>query len=76
MELTGRQWRCIEAGREAMRETISASYPGDIVPLVAVAIVGAFAEICRKSTAGDDLVAIINSELHEVGLELRHTRRH
>jgi len=59
-----------------MRETIAANYPGDVVPLVAVAIVGAFAEIRRKSTAAGELVAIINGELREVGLELRHLRRH
>jgi hypothetical protein len=76
MELTERQWLILEAGRKAMRETIAASYPGDVVPLVAVAIVGAFAEICRKSSAGPELVQIINSELAEVGLELRHMRRH
>ena len=75
MELTAQQWAIVEAGRKAMRETIRAYYPGDVVPLVTVAVVGSFAEICRKSTAEPELVAIINAELRDVGLELRHTRR-
>ena len=38
MELTERQWLIVEAGRKAMRETIAASCPGDVVPLVGVAV--------------------------------------
>ena len=74
MELTERQWQAVEAGRKAMRESIAASYPGDVVPLVAVAV--AVAEIYHTSTASPDVIAIINSELRDVGLELLAMRRH
>jgi hypothetical protein len=74
VELTERQWLTVEAGRKALRETIAAGYPGDVVPLVTVAIVGLFSNICRASSGKADLVAIINSELRDVGLELRPTR--
>ena len=59
-----------------MRRAIAAEYPGDVVPPVAVAVVGEFASICHLSSGKRDLVAIINAELREVGLELRPTRRH
>jgi hypothetical protein len=70
MELTQRQHDTIEASRKAMIETIKAAYPEDLQPLLVVGIVAAFLDVCRSS------LAIINSELSAVGLQVVKRERH
>jgi hypothetical protein len=76
VELTKRQEEAIEAGRKALRETIRQAYPLDVVPLVAVGIVGMFADVIRASAASRELIEIVNRELAQTGLEVVRKRRH
>lgn len=76
-ELTPRQWQTVQAGRQALIEAIGKDYPAaaDQNRLGAVAIAGAFADMCTFSLARADLVAVINAQLRDAGLELRPVRR-
>jgi hypothetical protein len=75
VELTKRQHETIEAGRRAMRQTIEAEYPLDVVPLYCVAAVGLFSDICRTSLATGELLSIINRELSSAGLQVVKKQR-
>jgi hypothetical protein len=76
-ELTERQWLAVAAGRRAMHETITRAYPCDGSALYAVAVAGAFADLCAASTAPGEreLVAVINAQLAQAGLHLAPLRR-
>jgi hypothetical protein len=72
MELTERQWAAVVAGRKAMAERIMQDYPLDANALLAVAVTGAFAEMCTTSSTAEAraVIDIINTQLREAGLRL------
>lgn len=77
-ELTKQQWAIIAAGRKAMRDTIATAAPDDAVPLVAVAIAGAFADMVTELAVtghAADLLATLNRQLASAGYELVAVRR-
>lgn len=77
VELTERMWRVVIEARRALRATIERDYATDANTLTAVAVTGAFADLCAASSEPGvrDLVAVINHQLRDAGLELRPLRR-
>jgi hypothetical protein len=76
MELTERQLAAIEAGRKALGEVLRTRYPEDYGRLWAVAVTSAFVQMLAASYGKGELMAVVNGELAEAGLEVVRKRRH
>jgi hypothetical protein len=70
--LTEEQHAAVLEARKALARSIERRYPPRLArALVAVAIAAAFSDMARASIASAELIAVINGEIVDAGLELR-----
>jgi hypothetical protein len=73
MELSREYHQIVIEARDAMRRSIATMMPDDgqtARQLLTIALVGAFADFISRSVARRDVLAVINDQLADVGLEV------
>lgn len=66
----------VEAARRALATTVARlAAPDAVLPLIAVAVAGLFADFVSASPGAPQLIAVVNGQLKQAGWEIVRVKR-